>query len=179
MRVDLLRCADEKVRGISRQRASSSAQFSCGGQKDGSKEYTEWRTFIAIQQFGSHRKAACELTATNTLIAMSTTDIYGFAHEDIDAARKAIENALSLRLEEAPEEDLSGDYYRAEIPFGPGVQIRRNSAPHIRWQGDPSNLWHPEFGLLVFVHGNAPEAVAERLKQCVPGLSFLETRRSM
>ena len=106
---------------------------------------------------------------------MPTSDIYGFAHEDIDAARRAIESALSVHLEEHQESDFPGYYYRVEIPSGPCVQIRRNSPPFIRWQGDPSNRWHPDYGLLVFVHGRAPESIAQYLRQ-VPGLSFLEKK---
>src|SRR5689334_17392169 len=34
---------------------------------------------------------------------MGTADVYGFAHEDLEGARKAIENALSIRLEGAQE----------------------------------------------------------------------------
>lgn len=109
---------------------------------------------------------------------MPTSDIYGFAHEDIDAARRAIESALSLRLEEHQESDFPGCYYRVEIPSGPCVQIRRNSGPFIRWQGDPSNRWHPGYGLLVFVHGTAPDSVAQHLRT-VPGLSFLEQKETM
>ena len=105
-------------------------------------------------------------------------DVYGFAHEDIDAARRAVEIALSLRLEEAAEEDFPGCYYWVEIPSGPCVQIRRNSPPFIRWHGDPSNRRHPGYGLLVFVHGTAPESIAQHLRR-VSGLSFLEQKATM
>jgi hypothetical protein len=109
---------------------------------------------------------------------MGTMDVYGFRHEDIDVARAAVEGALSVRLEEHPESDFPGCYYRVEIPSGPCVQIRRNSPPFIRWQGDPSNRWHPGYGLLVFVHGTATESVAQYLR-IVPGLSFLEQKETM
>jgi hypothetical protein len=36
----------------------------------------------------------------STFVVMPTADIYGFAHEDIDSARRAIESALSVQLEE-------------------------------------------------------------------------------
>lgn len=110
--------------------------------------------------------------------SMPTADIYGFAHEDINAARSAIESALSLRLEEHPETDFPGCYYRVEIPSGPCVQIRRNSGPFVRWQGDPSHRWHPDYGLLIFVHGTALESIEKQL-QHVPGLSFLEKKETM
>jgi hypothetical protein len=109
---------------------------------------------------------------------MSTSDIYGFAHEDIDAARRAIESALSLHLEEHLEGDFPGCYYRLEIPSGPCVQIRRNSGPFIRWIGNPSNRWHPDYGLLVYVHGPAQESIAQQLRR-VPGLAFLEKKETM
>jgi hypothetical protein len=109
---------------------------------------------------------------------MGTCYVFGFAHEDIEAARREIESALTLRLEEGQEHDFPGIYYRIEIPCGTCVQIRRNSAPFIRWQGDPSNLWYPEFGLLVWVHGRDQESIAEKLRQ-VSGLSFLEQKQTM
>ena len=109
---------------------------------------------------------------------MSTMDVYGFAHEDIDIARRMVESALSLRLEEVQESDFPGCYYRVEIPSGPCVQIRRNSAPFIRWQGNPSNHWHPAYGLPVFVHGTSPGSVAQSLRS-VQGLSFLEHKETM
>src|SRR5690348_8082074 len=109
---------------------------------------------------------------------MATSDIYGFAHEDIDAARRAIESALSLRLEEAQESDFLGCYYRVEIPSRPCLQIRRNSGPFIRWRGDPSHPWYAAYGLLVFVHGTATQSIAQYLR-CVLGLSFLEQKVTM
>ena len=109
---------------------------------------------------------------------MGMMDVYGFAHEDIAAARRAVERALSLPMEEAAEGDFPGYWYRVEIPSGPCVQIRHNSPPFIRWQGDPSNRWHPDYGLLVFVHGTAPESVAQHLRS-VPGLVLLEQKGTM
>lgn len=110
---------------------------------------------------------------------MGTSDIYGFAHEDLDAARAAIESALSIRLEEAQENTPPGEYYfRGEAPSGPCVQIRRNSGPFQRWQGDPTHPWYPACGLLVFVHGPAPNSIAKFLRK-VPGLSFLEHKPTM
>jgi hypothetical protein len=104
---------------------------------------------------------------------MPTADIYGFKHEDMTAARRAIESALSICLEEAEEGGAAGGcYYRWEFPDGPYVQLRRNSGPYQRWQGDPSNPWYPDFGVLVWVHGPAQESVADRLRHGVPGLSF-------
>ena len=111
---------------------------------------------------------------------MPTTDIYGFSHEDMESARKVIEGALSLQLEKAREDDFpEHHYYRVAIPSGPCVQIRRNSGPFIRWQGDPSNRWHPDYPLLVFVHGPRQELVTPHLQHADPGLSFLETKESM
>ena len=54
---------------------------------------------------------------------MSIAHIYGFAHEDIDAARSAIESTLSVRFEEAQEEaPPAGLYYRMEMPSGTCVK---------------------------------------------------------
>jgi hypothetical protein len=111
---------------------------------------------------------------------MATMDVYGFAHEDLEGARRAIESALSIRLEEAQESNPPlGSYFRGSVPSGPWVQIRRNSGPHLRWQGDPPHLWYPEYGLLVFVHGPATESIAQCLRRDVPGLLFLERRPTM
>jgi hypothetical protein len=110
---------------------------------------------------------------------MNTMDVYGFSDEDLKSARSAIEGALSIRLEEAREEGGSGYYFRGVVPSGTWVQIRSNSGPSLRWQGDPSNPWHPAYRVLVFVHGQAPESIAECLKHSVPGLSFLERKETM
>jgi hypothetical protein len=62
------------------------------------------------------------------------------------------------------------------------VQLRRNSGPYQRWQGDPSHPWHPDYGVLVYVHGQdgpVREPTLEILKHDVPGLSFLERMPTM
>ena len=105
--------------------------------------------------------------------------VYGFAHEDLKAARKAVEGALSISLEQADEEDGSGHYFRWYIPDGPVVQIRSNSGSSLRWGGDPPRAWHPTYGVLVFVHGPARESIVESLRHGVPGLSFLEEKAAM
>jgi hypothetical protein len=111
---------------------------------------------------------------------MGTADVYGFVHEDLEGARRAIENALSINLEEAQESmPPNGSYFRSSVGSGPWVQIRRNSGPHLRWQGDRSHPWYPEYRLLVWVWGPGTESVAERLKREVPGLLFLETQSTM
>jgi hypothetical protein len=104
---------------------------------------------------------------------MGTMHVYGFAHEDLRAARKVVESALSICLEEAEEEDGSGYYFRWHVPDGPCVQIRSNSGSSLRLGGDPRQPWHPAYGVLVFVHGPARESVVERLQRGVPGLLFL------
>ena len=106
-------------------------------------------------------------------------DVYGFAHEDMRAAREAIESALSIRLEEAQESDGAGYYFRWAALSDPWVQIRSNSGACLRWGGDPPQPWLPAYGVLVFVHGPAQDSVAQRLKNGVPGLSFLERKDTM
>ena len=106
-------------------------------------------------------------------------DVYGFAHEDLRAARKVIESALSISFEEAEESDGSGCYFRWYLPDGPCVQIRSNAGSCLRWGGDPPQSWHPTYQILVFVHGRARESIAERLRHGVPGLSFLEEKATM
>jgi len=111
---------------------------------------------------------------------MGTADVYGFAHEDLEGARRAIEKALSLRLEEAPESSPPiGSYFVWSVGSGPWMQIRRNSGSHLRWQGDPSHPWYPEYKLLVWVWGPGAEFIAECLQRDVPGLSFLERAPTM
>ena len=110
---------------------------------------------------------------------MATMDIYGFAYEDLRAARKVIESALSICLEEAEESDGFGYYFRWYVPDGPCVQIRSNSGPSLRWGGNPPEPWHPAYQILVFVHGRARESVTERLQHSVPDLSFLERKETM
>ena len=110
---------------------------------------------------------------------MATMDVYGFAHEDLRAARTLIEGALAIRLEEAEESDRSGCYFRWYVPDGPCVQIRSNSGSSLRSGGDPAQPWHPAYGVLLFVHGPARESITERLQHDVPGLSFLERKETM
>jgi hypothetical protein len=111
---------------------------------------------------------------------MGTADVYGFAHEDLEGARRAIENALSIRLEETPEGNPPiGSYFVWSRGSGPWVQIRRNSGPHLRWQGDASHPWYPEYRLLVWVWGPGTESIAGCLQRDVPGLSFLERTPTM
>jgi hypothetical protein len=105
-------------------------------------------------------------------------DVYGFTHEDLEAARRAVESALPIRFEEAAETNPAGCYFRGCVPSGPWVQLRRNSGSYQRWQGNPSHPWYPAYGVLVFVHGEAPESIAEPLGS-VRGLSFLETKETM
>lgn len=106
-------------------------------------------------------------------------DVYGFAHADLRAARKVIESALSICMEEAAESDGSGYYFRWYVPDGPCVQIHSNLGSTLRWGGNPPQPWHPAYQILVFVHGQGHETVSERLKRGVPGLSFLEKKATM
>ena|SRR5258705_8773309 len=111
---------------------------------------------------------------------MAIMDVYGFAHEDLLAARRVIEGALSICLEEAEEGNYPGGcYFCWYVPGGPCVQLRRNSGSYQKWQGDPSHPWHPAYGVLVFVHGPAQESIVHRLQHGVPGLSFLERKETM
>lgn len=111
---------------------------------------------------------------------MASADVYGFAHGDLETARRAIENALSIRLEEAQESmPPGGCYFRGAVPSGPWVQLRRNGGAYLRWQGDPSHPWYPEYGVLMWAWGPAKESIAQRLQHDVPGLSFLEKKETM
>jgi hypothetical protein len=120
-----------------------------------------------------------QLWLVSPFATMATMDVYGFADVDLKTARSAIESALSIRLEEAREEDGAGYYFRGAVPSGPWLQIRSNSGTSLRWHGDPSHPWHSAYRVLVFVHGRAPESIAECLRHSIPGLSFLETKETM
>jgi hypothetical protein len=110
---------------------------------------------------------------------MGTMHVYGFVHKDLRSARKVIESALSLCMEEAEERDDRGYYFRWHVPDGPCVQIRSNSGTSLRWGGDPPQAWHPAYQILVFVHGEARDSIVERLRHDVPGLTFLEEKGTM
>jgi len=113
---------------------------------------------------------------------MHTAGVYGFACEDLEAARALIESALSIRLEVA-ESDNTERYFRGDVPSGPSVQIRRN-IDHSSWlrsdsvRKDTFPPWHPDYGVLLFIHGPAQEMIEEGLR-VVPGLVFLERRPTM
>ena len=105
-----------------------------------------------------------ELGSLDHFVVMATMDVYGFAHEDLRAARKVIESALSISLEEAEESDGSGCYFRWYVPDGPCVQIRSNAGPRLRCGGDPPQSWHPAYQILVFVmakHGSPSSNACE------------------
>lgn len=106
-------------------------------------------------------------------------DVYGFAHEDLRAARKVVESALSIRMEEAEESNGQGYSFRWHFQDGLCVQICSNSGTRLRWGGFPPEAWHPTYGVLVFVHGPGRESIAEQLQYGVPGLSFLEMKETM
>src|SRR4051812_10752929 len=110
---------------------------------------------------------------------MGTMHVYGFPHQDLRAARKVIESALSICMEEAEDSDDPGYCFRWYDPDGPCVQICSNYGASLRWGGDPRQSWHPAYQILVFVHGRARESIVESLRQGVPGLSFLEEKGTM
>jgi hypothetical protein len=111
---------------------------------------------------------------------MGTMHVYGFPHQDLRTAREVIEGALSICMEEAEDTGEPGYYFRWYAPpDGPCVQICSNYGTSLRWGGDPRQDWHPDFPILVFVHGRARESVVERLRRGVPGLSFLEEKATM
>jgi len=111
---------------------------------------------------------------------MDTMHVYGFPHQDLRAARQVIESALSISMEEAEDSDEPGYCFRWYAPpDGPCVQIRSNYRASLRWGGEPPQDWHPAYKILVFVHGRARQSVVERLRQGVPGLSFLEEKATM
>lgn len=124
-------------------------------------------------------RRVAELGSLDHFAVMGTMHVYGFAHQDLRAARKVIERALSICMEEAKDSDEPGYCFRWYVPDGPCVQILSNYGTALRWGGDPRQDWHPDYPILVFVHGGARESTIERLPHGVPGLSFLEEKATM
>src|SRR5437016_11280860 len=90
---------------------------------------TEWRPHEAVRQFGSHRGASIGVLSVRPLDrTMTTTDIYGFEHDDLDAARVALEGALGFRLQGHYSTYLA-EYFHGSISSGPSLQLRRNLDP--------------------------------------------------
>src|SRR6266404_5197125 len=102
-----------------------------------------WPVLFCIPTKSAQRHSGRALMPTSPL--MATMDVYGFAHEDMRAAREAIESVLSIRLEEAQESDGSGYYFRWAAHSDPWLQIRSNSGSSLRWGGDPPQPWHPAY----------------------------------
>jgi len=113
---------------------------------------------------------------------MTTTDIYGFEHDDLDAARVALECALGIRLQ-GHDSTYLGEYFHGSISSGPSLQLRRNADPmHDPQSGPPEERFaEPEFPssrLLLFVSGSDTDAIRQALQQHVTGLSFLRRREA-
>ena len=113
---------------------------------------------------------------------MTTTDIYGFQHDDLDQARAAIESALAIRLQ-GHDSTYLGEYFRGSLAAGSSLQLRRNTDPMHNPEIDPpeERFAEPEFSssrLLLLVSGSDIEVIRQTLQQRVAGLSFLQRRET-
>ena len=113
---------------------------------------------------------------------MTTTDIYGFQHDDLDVARVAIESALAIRLQ-GHDSTYLGEYFRGSVSSALSLQLRRNTDPMHDPQSDSpeERFAEPEFSssrLLLLVSGSDAEAIRQTLQQRVSGLSFLRRRET-
>ncbi len=101
---------------------------------------------------------------------MKTYDLYGFTHDDLEAARVAVEQALGIRLE--PHESFYiGDYYRLGTVGEENFELRRNVDP---LDGEPAEQAFPEIGVLLYVNGTERSGELEQiLSTKIPGLRLL------
>jgi len=112
---------------------------------------------------------------------MSATSIFGFAHDDLEGGRLAVEQALSVDLE-AHDSLYMGPYYRNSPGSGQSLQLRHNSDPLFDERSDPpqerfSEPEFPEARLLLYVH-HMESPRARQMLERVEGISFL-TERAM
>jgi hypothetical protein len=111
---------------------------------------------------------------------MIITDIYGFEHADLEAARAAVESALGVRMQ-GHDSVYLGEYYRGSVASGAALQLRRNRDPMHDVERDPPEeaSAEPQFAatpLLLYVSGLDAEALRETLLHRAAGIAFLQRR---
>lgn len=104
---------------------------------------------------------------------MKTYDLYGFRHEDLEAARRAVEQALGIRLI-AHESSYIGDYYKLDTMGEESLELRRNIDP---LDNEPAELEFPDIGVLLYIHGTErAKELEQMLTTKIPGLCLLRRR---
>jgi hypothetical protein len=101
---------------------------------------------------------------------MKTYDLYGFTHDDLEAARVAVEQALGITFE--PHYSFYiGDYYLFEEEGEESFELRRNVDP---LDGEPAEQAFPEIGVLLYVNGTERSRELEQiLSTKIAGLCLL------
>jgi hypothetical protein len=102
--------------------------------------------------------------------SMKTYDLYGFDHDDLEAARVAVEQALGVQL--APHESLHrGDYYRLDTVGEENFVLQRNFDPFYE---ELYKSEFPEISILFYVNGTErPEELERILTARIPNLRLL------
>ncbi|ABQ90459.1 hypothetical protein RoseRS_2076 [Roseiflexus sp. RS-1] len=102
--------------------------------------------------------------------SMKTYDLYGFDHDDLEAARVAVEQALGVQL--APHESLHrGDYYRLDTVGEENFELQRNFDPFYEEVVEDE---FPEISILLYVNGTErPEELERILTARIPNLRLL------
>lgn len=114
---------------------------------------------------------------------MAIFDLYAFPHEDLEAARAAIERALGLLME--PHESLYwGDYYLCEVGEE-RFRLLRNLEPLAVEEGEEDPRLEFEvpqnFIILYYTNRGSPERarqVERILKTKIPGIRLVRREES-
>jgi hypothetical protein len=104
---------------------------------------------------------------------MKTYDLYGFDHDDLEAARVAVEQALGVKL--ALHESLHrGDYYRLDTVGDESFVLQRNFDPFDEVLVEDE---FPEIRILLYVEDTErPEELERILTARIPNLRLLRRR---
>jgi len=106
---------------------------------------------------------------------MRTDDLYGFKHDNLEAARIAVEQALGIRLVAHESLYLGGDYYRLGSMREEHFILRRNID---LLDNEPAELEFPEAGILLYVEGTKrSEELEQILTTRIAGLRLLRRKK--
>jgi hypothetical protein len=75
-------------------------------------------------------------------------ELFGSPTTDIAQVRAAVEGLLGCALEEHESAYVEGEYYRADLPDGESVVVKRNLDP---FDQEPLEENFPEYPVLVYV----------------------------
>jgi len=108
---------------------------------------------------------------------MTHTDLYGFAHNDLEEARGIVERVLGVILESHHSLHY-GEYYLGRLPDEQSVHLRYNIDPLHDPRTDPpeEHFAEPDFRdspLLLYVSGSSVDTIRQQLERRAVGISFL------